>query len=268
MGDHKRARAVARVGDAAAEIVRLLRGIAGRYALREVWRDWVHVMALAIANGADRRREVWDAREAEYMRIAGRYAPAELAAFKAAFALVVDELEVEPRDLLGSLTMALELGNDAAGQFFTPDAVSLTMARMTFDEAGVREAVARRGYVSVHEPALGGGGMLIAALVRLRELGLDTSTQVYMVGVDLDRSVLLAAYMQLSLLGVPAMLIVGDSLRLVEHEHWFTPVYVWGGWGRRLALERLVGHLRELSGPEPHGEASEPGQLELVGLAG
>jgi hypothetical protein len=46
------------------------------------------------------------------------------------------------------------------------------------------------------------------------------------------------AYIQLSLLGVPAVVVVGDTLRLEERARWYTPAHVVGGWTMKLRREK------------------------------
>jgi len=45
------------------------------------------------------------------------------------------------------------------------------------------------------------------------------------------------AYVQLSLLHVPAVVIHGDMLLLEEYGHWHTPAHILGGWRYRLAAD-------------------------------
>jgi len=45
------------------------------------------------------------------------------------------------------------------------------------------------------------------------------------------------AYVQLSLLHVPAVVIHGDTLLLEEYGHWHTPAHMLGGWRYRLAAD-------------------------------
>jgi hypothetical protein len=42
------------------------------------------------------------------------------------------------------------------------------------------------------------------------------------------------SYVQLSLLGIPGIVIHGNSLSLEEWSHWVTPAHVFGGWDCRL----------------------------------
>jgi len=41
------------------------------------------------------------------------------------------------------------------------------------------------------------------------------------------------AYVQLSLYGIPAVVIHGNTLTLDEWSHWYTPLYILHGWGMR-----------------------------------
>jgi len=46
------------------------------------------------------------------------------------------------------------------------------------------------------------------------------------------------AYIQFSLLHIPAHVMVGNSLSNEVREHWFTPAHILGGWGLRLASQQ------------------------------
>jgi hypothetical protein len=49
------------------------------------------------------------------------------------------------------------------------------------------------------------------------------------------------AYVQMSLAGIPGVVIVGDTLRLEVRDFWFTTAHVTGGWTRRLQYSRTAG---------------------------
>lgn len=69
--------------------------------------------------------------------------------------------------------------------------------------------------------------MLIAAVKILIESGLNPNVEIFVSGTDIDKSVLLMAYLQLSLLGVPGEFKVGNSLTAETREVWKTPMIVW-----------------------------------------
>lgn len=262
-------RAAARVSDHAAEICKLLRKlhVGSGHNLHRLWSDWIASSAIAIANAVDRRPEVWRAREDEYMRIVQLHGAAAMGVFAEMFALLVEGLEHLPQDVLGSVYMALELGNDGAGQFFTPYSLCQLMASMTMQPEALRAEVEASGWITISEPAVGGGAMLIACIEQILQAGLNPSEHVHMTAVDIDRQVLMMAYIQLSLLGVPAVCVVGDTLRMQEREHWFTPVHVVGGWDWRLRLRSIAKAVEDLEQTERPEVTARPDVVEPVELA-
>lgn len=235
-GRQRKARAASAIGAEASAIEKILRSLTGRRGLYDVWRDWTTCMGLSIANGVDHRESVWRTREDEYLAIVKRYEPDEVNRFPEMTGLVVQALEGdEPRDFLGELYMGLELGNADAGQFFTPASICAVMADLIMP--GHREIIERRGYVSLHEPAVGGGATIIAAARSIAADGFHPSKHLLVQAWDIDRKVLLMAYAQCSLLGIPGVFIVGDTLRMEVRDVFYTPVYVFDGWAQRLRFE-------------------------------
>ena len=55
-----------------------------------------------------------------------------------------------------------------------------------------------------------------------------------MIAQDLDAKAVHMAYVQFSLLHIPAIVVRGNTLELEELEHWYTPAHIMGGWGTRL----------------------------------
>jgi hypothetical protein len=243
-------RAAGRIGPEADQIAKRLRSLQANsgHGLHRFWDDWISSMALALSNGVDHRPAVWQRREDEYMQIVARHGKATMQVFASMMhEQLAEALTGEPTDVLGQICMALELGNDHAGQFFTPPDVCTVMAEMTFDDAFIRERVERDGWISVQEPAIGGGAMIIPMVGRMLAAGLNPSEQLHVVGADIDSSVLRMAYVQLSLLGVPAVLYVGDTLRMEMRDDWYTPVHVLVGWGQRLRSRKLWDGLRAVA---------------------
>src|SRR5690606_16960348 len=105
----------------------------------------------ALANAID--PVGYDAREAQYLRIIGKYNAQESARFAQAFGALTGAMDDEPGDVLGSVFGELEQGNAARGQFFTPDSICQLMARLTLQPEHARERIAERGFFTVQEPA-------------------------------------------------------------------------------------------------------------------
>ena len=137
----------------------------------EVWSDVVTMMACSIANAADRTEGRHEKREKEYAeclkRVGSVEKPAQL------FAAVVNALEENPeQDFLGQMYMGLNLGNHWQGQFFTPYNVCRMMAEINFGDGAKAEAESK-GYLSVCDPCVGAGAMLIAAANAMRRADIN-----------------------------------------------------------------------------------------------
>ncbi len=214
----------------------------------QVWDDWTYMTAVAISNAVDYRQE----REEQYKKIAARYNKTELRALAGMYAATVEELEREPeQDFLGNLYMQLGLGDHWKGQFFTPYYVCRAMAEMTVTE-NVSEAIKERGYITIADSACGGGATLIAAYhaakKQLEKIGRNAQECVLIVAQDISQMTACMCYIQLSLLGIAAVVKVGDSLlnpftgnpllAPPAPDLWFTPMFCFPTWaGRRICAK-------------------------------
>ena len=105
-------------GESQKNIVRFIEGLSGKYSRWDIWQDFIIMSAIAIANtmGGPQAK----AREEMYRSRAEKYSAKELEVFADMLLEVVAELERDPeQDFLGELFMALGLGNEWKGQFFT-----------------------------------------------------------------------------------------------------------------------------------------------------
>lgn len=224
------------------EFVKLIRQSADRHPLHEVFRDFCEISAIALSNRVDRLN--YEKREARYFEIIRRYRPGEVHSFPAMFAEIVNSLSLGFHDCLGELFMALELGNDRSGQFFTPYCLSSLMARLTL--GNVHSVIERRGFITVNEPTVGGGAMLIAKAQAMHEQGINYQNHMHAIAQDIDQAAVHMAYIQLALYHVPAIVIHGDTLAVTEWDHWVTPAHVLGRWDRRLWTEAASTDVVEL----------------------
>lgn len=217
----------------------------------QVWEDLMTVMACSICNAVDRRKEAFERREKQYERsikaLGGIDIPAQI------FGIITMALEENPnQDFLGKLYMNLNLGSHWHGQFFTPYNVCQMMAEMNFGD-GVQTEIERKGYISICDPCVGAGAMLIAAANAMRRAKINYQTSVLFIGQDIDPVVAKMAYIQLSLLGCPGYIIVGNSLlhpptghvlfpeENEEKEIWITPLFMHDIWEMRRTKELLLG---------------------------
>ena len=66
------------------------------------------------------------------------------------------------RDILGELFMRLDVNSARSGQFFTPFSIAIMMAKINFDPEAFKRLVKEKGEVTVCDPAVGSGVMLLA----------------------------------------------------------------------------------------------------------
>lgn len=217
----------------------------------QVWEDLMTVMACSISNAVDRTPDKFKRREEQYERAIKRLGGVEIPA--QILGIITMALEVDPdQDFLGKLYMNLNLGSHWHGQFFTPYNVCRMMAEMNFGD-GIQAEIKRKGYISVCDPCVGAGAMLIAAANALRRAKINYQTNAVFVGQDIDRVVAMMAYIQLSLIGCPGYIIIGNSLTnpLTGHvlfpkdteglEVWITPLFMHDIWEMRRTKELLLG---------------------------
>ncbi len=210
---------------------KLLRGLAYRHGLWKVFCDFVAVSALALSNAADRNQ--FAEREAQYMKIIAHYNKEEADLLAHGLAYVVMGLEVGMCDFLGSLFMSLEMGDSWKGQFFTPYEISRLMAQMNMGDK-VPPEIEKKGFVSICDPCVGGGAMIIAAANVLLDADINYQRHMHAVAIDIDIVAVHMAYIQFSLLHIPAVIYHGNSLSAEIWSTWKTPAHVLGFWDAKL----------------------------------
>lgn len=189
------------------EIVKKIQKLSGKYSPYDIFTDWVTMMAISIQNGCDLSMgKVWKEREKQYKGIAGKYKSDEQMEFTAMFGMLVQELEENVSDVLGQVYMESGCGNKNTGQFFTPFHISVMCADMIIPEK--RE----NGKIFLNEPSCGGGGMIIAEAMALKNKGEDYQSILDVVAQDLDWKAVYMCYVQLSLLGISAIVVQGNAV--------------------------------------------------------
>ena len=234
------------------ELVDLIDGLCHSRQRWQVWQDLITAMACSLSNVADRTPGRFEKREKEYEDCIKRLGSVEVAGH--AFAIVVMALDSNPdQDFLGSMYMRLELGNHWTGQFFTPYCISKMMAQISMQ--GVKEQVEEHGWISVCDPCIGGGAMLVAAANMAKENEVNYQNHMLFVGQDIDRIVGMMAYIQLSILGCPGYIAIANTITnpITGHalfpderegqEFWYTPFFFKQEWNMRrqiLIFENLM----------------------------
>lgn len=215
-------------------MTKLLKGMQPRHRLWEAFDAWTECAALSLANsvtlpGSPR----WLEREERYKQITERFG-GDAEAFSRILAHLIEALTLEPRDQLGQLASELEVLDKGNAQYFTPYDVSLLMAQLTYQRAELKELVDKRGYVTIHEPAAGAGGMIIAFSQVMRDAGLNPQKHLHATCWDIEATAAHMCFIQLSLLHVPAVVVIGNTITLEARQVLETPAHVLGLWRYRL----------------------------------
>ena len=242
----------------------------------DIWQDFIIMSAIAIANtmGGPQAK----AREEMYRSRAEKYSAKELEVFADMLLEVVAELERNPeQDFLGELFMALGLGNEWKGQFFTPYSVCRAMSAMTY-APDMTARIEKQGWVSVNDPACGAGALLLAFANECRRQHINYQTSVLFVAQDIDFLAGCMCYIQLSLLGCPGYVVIDDSLLRPSVSYdargllpkdgpqvWYTPMYFRDVWHyRRIGaqMDLLFRNAAEQVPAEPPAPAAPPEQSQ------
>ena len=189
------------------EIVKKINELSGSRSPYEVFCDWIKCTALAITNCSDIfRGKVWQEREEEYLRTIQPYGK-EGKIFTDMCRLLTYALEEDMSDILGKVYMESGCGNKNTGQFFTPFHLSEAVASCSIPrDTGPDKPI------TLNEPSCGGGGMIIAAAKVLKDRGVNPQRSMKVVAQDLDWKGVYMTYIQLSLLGINAVVVQGNTL--------------------------------------------------------
>lgn len=206
------------------EIIKQFKELASTRDLWQVYKDFLELVAISISNACDKDQA--PEREQRYLDIIKTYSPEQIWKISDIMGLVVLELSKEPQDVLGRVFMELELGNKWTGQVFTPLNLADLLATIAFDDKEIKE----KGYMTVADPAVGGGVTIIGLVRAMIEQGYNPQKQLLVICGDLDIKAVHMTYIQLSLLGIPAIVKNQDALTLETKSIWYTPTYIWDLW--------------------------------------
>lgn len=204
------------------KIVQKITKMLGKYSPDVIFDDWVQLCAIAIQNACVLiHNDVWKEREEQYINIAKKYTVDEIRIFSEMFTILIDAFEENMSDILGEIYMEAGCGSKHTGQFFTPFHISYLIAELEIAHKNISE----NEKYEINEPSVGGGGMIIATAKVLKEKGINFKRCLRVTAQDLDWRSVYMAYVQLSILGIDAIVVQGDSLcnpydeRLTEERH-------------------------------------------------
>lgn len=230
------------------EFLSIFNSLCGRHGRWEIWSDFIQRTAIDISNVTDKASA--PKRAADARNIAKKYSEDEIKRMAEMLMQMVYAIDEKPdQDFLGELYMACNLGNDHAGQFFTPYNVCQCMSEITYDVPALLDG---KGFIAVNDPACGAGALLLSFANACKRHDINYQQKVLFVAQDIDYTVGLMCYIQLSLMGCAGYVVIGDTLinpctaydkkgllPAGDPERiWFTPLFSDGIWyGRRLAAQ-------------------------------
>ena len=193
------------------EIIKTIQSMSGKYSAYEIFTDWIRCMALSISNSMSMIQDkIWQEREDMYADTMKKYEDQERMKLFEMFSKLIKALEEGPDDVLGDIYMKSGMGSKTAGQFFTPFHLSVLTAKCAVDISKIKS---NDDKIEINEPSCGGGGMIIAVAKVLHEEKIDWQKRMKVVAQDLDWKGVYMCYVQLSLLGINAVCVQGDTLK-------------------------------------------------------
>ena len=255
------------------EFVKKFDTLTGSRSRWQVWQDMVWLFATAISNMVDKR--FFEQREKIYMDIIGKYRPEEQRVFPELYAMLVLSMGVNENgfcDFLGDLFMQLELNFSGTGQFFTPYPVCKVLSLGAM-EAGslerIKADIDHYGYTVISDPSCGAGATLIAAADVLHAAEINYQQTVVFMAQDIDSTVALMCYIQLSLLGCAGYVVIGDTIADPITGHalfgepqrercWYTPMFFSKRWEALRVLEHWRRAFSIIATPPPAAPEPDP----------
>lgn len=201
------------------KFVNLLDFSRGKYSIGQVFEDFLYMSAIALKNSCDfdKNEEDW------YFSIIKKYEKQELDVFPKLLAeLVLIIVKNDKfRDVLGEIYQAINLNSKGSGQFFTPNHLAEAMAKMVIDKPSNTD-----GVITVNDPACGSGVLLLNAVNSFKDKNIDYTKNLLVYGQDIDIKCFCMTYIQLSLAGIPGIVVLGNSLLNEKRKIYYTPQYV------------------------------------------
>jgi len=185
------------------EFIKTLENINQSKNTYEVFSDWL-ILTAATLYSWKKDKNV----ENEYIETAKRYTKEELEKHADLLGITVDALEEKEMDFLGDIFVSADLTNAKKAQFFTPYHISELMAETIIGN----NELPKNKICTVCDPCCGSGGLLIASAMVMKKRGINYQKNVLLFGTDIDARCARMTFIQLCLLGVPAIITCGNSL--------------------------------------------------------
>lgn len=202
--------------------------LSSKYDKYTVWKDYVEMHAIHLSNACDKRFEI--EREKRQMEIRKKYSNMEYNNFMEMFSSTAKALDKNrEQDFLGMLYVELGLCDEAELVRFFPYDTAKSQANTSYAEGKKAE---NQCLVSITDSCCGSGCMLIAYANILEKDNINYQQKVMFYAQDIDKTAALMCYIQLALLGIRAVIKIGNPLtdpfekgeEFTKENHWITPM--------------------------------------------
>lgn len=217
----------------------------------EVFRSFCLCAACCVAAGT---------REPEYLQEATRWERPHLERMGEALGQLFCEMEAKPyRDVLGPVHMEWGSKGDHQwnGEFYTPADVCRAMVRMTLPDELPEDRP-----LEVLEPCCGSGTMVLACAEALFDRGLPPS-RMRVTCIDTNRLACDMCFVNLTMWGIPATVVHGNSLSLETWGAWRNLFWLTARGGARPVEE--VGETTDVILPRADERGQYAFDLEVAG---
>ena len=197
-----------------------LKSLSHSRSVHQTFSDWLEIGAIALHqlpyhSGELTKDAAFESLEQRYLELIKPYSRDELSVFSELLALTVVAHHKHYGDFLGEIAGEAELLSKCSGQFFTPYCLCRVIAKMTLGDIATQ--VKEKGVITIAEPAVGAGALVIASAEAVASQGIDPRAHLQFDCTDVSRDAFNMAYIQLSALGLQAVVRHGNTL---SDEYW------------------------------------------------
>lgn len=171
----------------------------------------------------------------------GKYTKKEMAVLGEIYNYIIDLMQCYQTngvyyDVAGRIFHILNMQSKDKGQFFTPQHLADLCSRLVITK-DIDNEIATKGYITVSEPACGGGAQVLAMATALTKAGYNPQKVMFTTATDVDKRCAYMCFFQLSYYGLPAIVVHGNTLTLDEWDTFKTPAYYLDFWDMRESHE-------------------------------
>jgi type I restriction-modification system DNA methylase subunit len=203
--------------------MKILEEISYNKRISQVFQDWI-IMASASLYTWKNDNDV----EKNYNAIIKSYSKEQCDKLCRLLSITIEALTNE-EDFLGPIYNDLNLINKNHAQFFTPKNVSSLMAELLLNKTSDSKKI-----ITISDCCCGSGRLLIDCAAILRKNNINYQNSAYFVAQDIDSICCHMAFIQLSILGMPAIVKCGNSLSNTIYWQRHTFFYYFNNIGLKL----------------------------------